>query len=287
MENSLPQRPVIYFDTDKKLVGLTDTKLGGVPYLPEGDSWPMNGDEPYSFVAQFDLAEVERIRQEQNIAPLLGGALPTTGLLQFFLLADEDMTYGLFSTPAVPNPAGSDSHVRYYADTSKPAQVAKQFNGEEWSEEATEIENLGSFDDEFYGDFTVLTAPAYPIALVPGQEQLKFNVPEPFYDVEYPEEQREDAVQLLLDGESMPEARSESYEFLEKYRGKNSLQLGGFPQFVQADPRQPDTDAVLLLQLNEDQFLDGLQDGATMQFFITEEDLRAGRFERAWMYWSA
>ncbi|AKK02453.1 DUF1963 domain-containing protein [Corynebacterium epidermidicanis] len=68
--------------------------------------------DPYSFVAQLNLAQVERDRIELGIPPLLDGALPTTGLIQFFLPFDD--AYGL----ATGQP---DCFVAYIVDPDLPA----------------------------------------------------------------------------------------------------------------------------------------------------------------------
>lgn len=50
------------------------TKIGGVPYWPTNEEWPMDGKTPYICLAQLNLSEM----------PNLSG-YPTTGLLQFFV----------------------------------------------------------------------------------------------------------------------------------------------------------------------------------------------------------
>ncbi|MGQ0662682.1 MAG: DUF1963 domain-containing protein [Pseudomonadota bacterium] len=52
------------------------SRFGGRPDLPAGVAWPMYGDVPLTFLAQFDLAD---LRSMPNAA-----SLPQTGLLSFF-----------------------------------------------------------------------------------------------------------------------------------------------------------------------------------------------------------
>lgn len=40
-------------------LSITATKFGGAPYAEAGESWPMLGDHPFDFVAQFNLTEIE------------------------------------------------------------------------------------------------------------------------------------------------------------------------------------------------------------------------------------
>lgn len=79
----LAQRAVLMLPTRVKEAELAigATRLGGHPDLPAGVDWPRVRKEPLTFVAQIDLAEV---------APLLDGRLPETGLLSFFLANDPE-----------------------------------------------------------------------------------------------------------------------------------------------------------------------------------------------------
>lgn len=64
---------------DNMAVGAS--KLGGLPDLPQGFSWPYRGEKPLTFIGQFNLAE---------IAPYdIEAILPKRGLLSFFFEADE------------------------------------------------------------------------------------------------------------------------------------------------------------------------------------------------------
>jgi uncharacterized protein (TIGR02996 family) len=53
------------------------TKFGGLPSLPKNTSWPRCERGPLEFLAQLDLAEMQRT--------VAGRALPATGLLSFFM----------------------------------------------------------------------------------------------------------------------------------------------------------------------------------------------------------
>ncbi|MBO6940909.1 MAG: DUF1963 domain-containing protein [Deltaproteobacteria bacterium] len=75
----LAQRAVLMLPTRVKEAELEvgATKLGGHPDLPAKTKWPRVSKEPLTFLAQVDLGDV---------APLLPkGALPTEGLLSFFI----------------------------------------------------------------------------------------------------------------------------------------------------------------------------------------------------------
>jgi uncharacterized protein YwqG len=65
------------------------SKLGGAADLPDDVVWPMMGDVPLSFVAQFDLSAVQPFDVDK--------ALPASGMLSFFFDANQEV-YG--SDPA-------------------------------------------------------------------------------------------------------------------------------------------------------------------------------------------
>lgn len=72
------QRPMLHYTLSKEPVGLCDSKVGGVPYLPLGEEWPLDScDDPLAFLAQIDCAD---------LTPLPG--FPHEGLLQFFIGTD-------------------------------------------------------------------------------------------------------------------------------------------------------------------------------------------------------
>lgn len=73
-------------DTD---LPLGASHLGGIPDLPDAVVWPSMGDVPLSFVAQFNLSEVEPYDVDK--------LLPPAGMLYFFYDANQQ-TYG--SDPA-------------------------------------------------------------------------------------------------------------------------------------------------------------------------------------------
>jgi uncharacterized protein YwqG len=58
------------------------SKLGGIPDLPVGESWPeSSSDFPYHFLGQIDFA---------NLPDFEGTPFPSSGMLSLFYLYDED-----------------------------------------------------------------------------------------------------------------------------------------------------------------------------------------------------
>src|SRR5262245_865556 len=61
------------------------SRIGGYPDLPAGAEWPSWNGRALSFLAQLNLAELQRYRGCD--------VLPATGLLQFFYVSEQD-TWG-------------------------------------------------------------------------------------------------------------------------------------------------------------------------------------------------
>jgi uncharacterized protein YwqG len=104
-------------DADEPLLP-TASKLGGVPYIPEGGVPP--DDEPFAFIAQI------------NFADLVLEPFPRSGLVQFWV-ADDDV-YGLFRDepqsgfrciyhPELDRPQQRDLRLRTVAGPLSPDRV--------------------------------------------------------------------------------------------------------------------------------------------------------------------
>ena len=76
-----------------KALALGESRLGGLPDLPAGLAWPSVKKEPLTFVAQLDLAALER--------QLSKSPLPAKGQLAFFVSTDPDGEGGYLETAKV------------------------------------------------------------------------------------------------------------------------------------------------------------------------------------------
>lgn len=80
------------------------SKLGGVPDVIKDFQWPFKGNNPLSFIAQFNLSEIHNYDEEKY--------LPTEGLLSFF-----------YDEIGLPWGSGPDDvggwRIYYFADTSQ------------------------------------------------------------------------------------------------------------------------------------------------------------------------
>src|SRR6266567_5858021 len=80
-----PSIRILATKTDESLMKPGASKLGGVPDLPPGTTWPELKGEPQSFIAQIRLDDVRQYDSEK--------VLPQSGMLWFFYDAQQQ-TYG-------------------------------------------------------------------------------------------------------------------------------------------------------------------------------------------------
>lgn len=87
----------IQLDLSRK-PGLTDSKFGGLPYWDLQKAYPQSSDgHKLALLAQFNLDELNRAGKN------VGGQLPKSGMLQFFLDAlNDDYVYGMEMTDYDP-----------------------------------------------------------------------------------------------------------------------------------------------------------------------------------------
>lgn len=184
---------------------VTESYVGGHPFLPDGAEWPRDVDEwPMHFVLQVAFADV----------PALPG-FPREGLLQLFVR--DDPQHGL----TFDDTAGTRGLTcRYYeaAALRQPVEVTS----------TTQV---------FTSDDSPLADPQHPVALefVPiqmlplGWENLADDVagaPEAFAALEELLETREDLV------EALEQAVAEHGHW-------SGVHVGGWPSFVQSAPDVP------------------------------------------------
>ncbi|AVK97410.1 DUF1963 domain-containing protein [Lysinibacillus sphaericus] len=114
MKDSLKQ--AIILQAVEESVTYTDSKLGGRPYSKLGDDFPVHSSGiPYMFIAQLNFAKLPKLKD-----------YPQQGLLQFFVLADED--YGVDK---------DGYYCRYYSDFD-PSHDIEPFSDEEMEYELCE-----------------------------------------------------------------------------------------------------------------------------------------------------
>lgn len=270
-EYTKPRRP---FTLEPGEPGLRESKVGGTPYLPHDTAWPLDSQgNGLILLAQIDCAQIKGLPD-----------FPEAGLLQFFIGGAGNL-YGMdFDDQTAPNgfrvlyhetidPTVTEEEVQAKcppipaeADTPlmKDAPCRICFG-------AVESQGITGMDFAFDGTFVQVWN-----ALFPGERI------EAMWDVL--KEMDEDQVEELLNP-----SNAENYEGPEL----PWHQLGGYPYFTQADPREgtglyEDLDTVLF-QLDSDQgqgrdmVLWG--DCGIGNFFISREALKRRDFSRVAYNW--
>lgn len=252
--------------------------IGGVPLMYADEEWPRGEDgTPLVFLAQLNFGEL----------PHLEG-FPDAGLLQFFTGSDD--LYGLdFDNPTSPTgmrvvyrpEVGADG-----APLDRPLRTQLPYTDTELLDHP-EVELLTPLEQPtrafaLSGRRSMTFASAEPI------EAQRHGVPSTLVDwvIAHVPAQYFDDLELDDEGD-----RAIAYEIASALVNTDGTQIGGFPQFTQADPRDPDDGYRLLFQLDSAFTGDGEEQVAMWgdvgigNFFITEADLAARDFGRVLYNW--
>ncbi|QGU02743.1 hypothetical protein CKALI_09440 [Corynebacterium kalinowskii] len=264
-------------DSTFRQAGLTDSKLGGAPYRPRGAGWPHQPDgDPYSFVAQLNLAQVERDRQLLGVPPLLDGSLPTNGLIQFFLPFDD--VYGLGA-------GKPDCFVAFIPDPTRPADEPifawRSYYDKpvHWLHEdptpAFTPDGKWLARSPYYTELSIFDHPEVAQALEPVLLEPTMQQPIPGLHAEVTPDQ-EAAWKEVADQDNLHP----------KHLGECNHQIGGFASFVQNEPRPQGSPLRLLFQIECDIHMQAIGDMGNMQFFIDPADLKRRDFSNVLIDWA-
>ena len=247
----------IAMDFEEASTELTDSKLSGIPYIPEGGEWPVDkgtGNKLY-LMLQINFAQVPKMEN-----------YPEKGLLQIYV-ADDDLS-------------GLDF------DNQKD-QVAWRIIYHENTDNAMDIDDIKKLmpnPDE--AEDTVM------LPFDPKKEyKVIFVEEEQFPNVDTMEMDKifEEFIEPKLGIESYSDLDDEvAEEFYEKICSGGS-RIGGYPFFTQWEIRDKDDENKLFIQLDslydskEDILMWG--DSGVANFFITDEDLKNRNFEDVIYNW--
>ena len=243
-------------------LAVTDSKVGGVPYIPKGGALPRSADgKPLFMLAQINCEQLPE-----------NSLYPKKGLLQFWIADTEDPLYGL----DYDDPCSNDfKRVLYFSTIGEALSI-----------------------DDFISDYTF------------DDNHLPFNSKKQF------------ALHFKKDTESISlEERAANQLFFEKWNEAFSTQIttideffeevpndiceeinasllkeptghkiGGYPYFIEYDPREEnDPHTLLLLQIDIDN-VEGEEiywgnRGGVANFFISPEDLKNYKFDDVFFQW--
>lgn len=255
-------------NTSKKCVNFTlhpgesdvlSSKIGGVPFIPQGGEYPVNANDgsKLHLLIQLNFAQMPHMEP-----------YPKSGILQIFI--DSKDCYGI----NWDDPQCQDSwRILYHEDISSPMPLesVKGLMPAITKDAELPFEESGqSFTLEFEETEMPLTVDDFHFGINQEMEEL---LPEELKGLDYydlPEEFIEKIEELLVGGDS---------------------HLGGYPGFTQDDPREGTEveDYELLLQIDS-VHKDGKWyllwgDCGIANFFIHPDDLKKRDFSRVYYNW--
>ena len=243
-------------------LAVTDSKFGGVPYIPKGGALPKSAEgKPLFMLAQINCEQLP----ENNL-------YPKKGLLQFWIAATDDYLYGI----DFDNPCSNDNkRVLYYPTIGEALPI------EAFAEHYTFEDCYLPFDADL-------------------QFALHFKK-----DTESISLEERAATQLFFEkwnevfsthittiDEFFDEVPDDICEEINAYLLKEPTghKIGGYPYFIEYDPREEkDPHTLLLLQIDIDN-VEGEEicwgnEGGVANFFISPEDMANCKFDDVLFHW--
>ncbi len=238
---------------------LTESKLGGVPFIPEGGEWPVNtkdGSKLY-FLIQLNFEEMPHME-----------GYPEKGLLQVFI-ANDDLYGADFDNEA--NQEGF--RMLYYEDISNPMaeeEIVKMIPEPDEDEYLIPFESNDSYSIYFKLRSVCVSINDYRFD--DFYDSIKEELPKELVAEEW----------FNLDDNIL----SELYK--DKRIDAVGSRIGGYPFFTQSDPREYNDDLKdyeLLFQIDTHGGIIMWGDSGVANFFIKKEDLANKDFSKVLYNW--
>ena len=251
--------PAVHLKPVRRETSVYDSKLGGTPYLPPDFSYPCDSypesQHPLVFLAQLNFADL----------PNLEG-FPDHGILQFYISDNPEFgaNYG--------NVNDQDGFkVVYHENIVKDEQLLGAI-----PESATKKGDYFPFKGEF-------ALSSNRVDSVPTLEDCHFE------EIVSSFIQNNPSYATLIQDE-------EQYEEYVTYQRNLVIgsRIGGYPHFIQNDPRHAeDGYAILLLQIDSENWMGNPRgedvilwgDAGVANFFIRSDDLAKRDFSKLIFYW--
>jgi len=243
-------------------LAVTDSKVGGVPYIPKGGALPRSAEgKPLFMLAQINCEQLPE-----------NSLYPKKGLLQFWIADTEDPLYGL----DYDDPCSNDfKRVLYFSTIGEALPI-----------------------DDFISDYTF------------DDNHLPFNSKKQFAlhfkkDIESISLEERAANQLFFEkwNEAFSTQITTIDEFFEEVpndiceeinasllKEPTGHKIGGYPYFIEYDPREEnDPHTLLLLQIDIDN-VEGEEiywgnGGGVANFFVSPEDMANCKFDDVLFHW--
>ena len=243
-------------------LALTDSKLGGTPYIPQGGALPTSVDGKPLFM----LAQINCEQLPENTL------YPKKGLLQFWIAATEAPLYGLdYEAPC----SNDFKRVIYYPDFGEALPIDDFINDYTFDNENLPFNSKGQFALHFKKDIESISLEeraATQLFFEKWKEAFSTHITtiDEFFD-EVPDDICEEINVYLL-------------------KEPTGHKIGGYPYFIEYDPREEnDPHTFLLLQIDIDN-VEGEEIcwgnlGGVANFFISPEDLDNCKFDNIFFHW--
>ena len=243
-------------------LALTDSKLGGTPYIPQGGALPTSVDGKPLFM----LAQINCEQLPENTL------YPKKGLLQFWIAATEAPLYGLdYEAPC----SNDFKQVIYYPDFGEALPIDDFINDYTFDNENLPFNSKRQFALHFKKDTESISLEeraATQLFFEKWNEVFSTHITtiDEFFD-EVPDDICEEINAYLL-------------------KEPTGHKIGGYPYFIEYDPREEnDPHTFLLLQIDIDN-VEGEEIcwgnlGGVANFFISPEDLAACQFDNVLYNW--
>ena len=243
-------------------LALTDSKLGGTPYIPQGGALPTSVDGKPLFM----LAQINCEQLPENTL------YPKKGLLQFWIAAMEAPLYGLdYEAPC----SNDFKRVIYYPTFGEALPIDDFINDYTFDDENLPFNSKTQFALHFKKDTESISLEeraAIQLFFQKWNESFSTHITtiDEFFD-EVPDDICEEINAYLL-------------------KEPTGHKIGGYPYFVEYDPREEnDPHTFLLLQIDIDT-IEGEEIcwgnlGGIANFFISSEDLDNCKFDNIFFHW--
>ena len=243
-------------------LALTDSKLGGTPYIPQGGALPTSVDGKPLFM----LAQINGEQLPENTL------YPKKGLLQFWIAAMEAPLYGLdYEAPC----SNDFKRVIYYPTFGEALPIDDFINDYTFDDENLPFNSKTQFALHFKKDTESISLEeraATQLFFQKWNESFSTHITtiDEFFD-EVPDDICEEINAYLL-------------------KEPTGHKIGGYPYFIEYDPREEnDPHTFLLLQIDIDN-IEGEEIcwgnlGGIANFFISSEDLDNCKFDNIFFHW--
>ena len=268
METIIPSIKLTFERKGK--ISITDSKLGGYPYLPKDFTYPVSSKgHPLKLLAQLNFSQLPALVD-----------FPSSGILQFYVLPNCDV--GL---PGRENLSNQDSFRVIYHKDIAPNECMKYFPKIEliddgygaWFPFEGEFAIIGSVQDSF------ITSATYEFDKKLA-EFCEKNDMKSFYELYSTPWYGADKTMSKAEYKEFDKKKHELCDIIYPIFADETHRISGYPYFTQEDPRFYDASLrkydTLLLQIaseygngpNTDEIMWG--DAGIANFFINKENLK-------------